>query len=100
MLALGDYMGAGCYACIGGTNIRSEVNKLQAETPHIVVGTPGRVFDMLTRKILCKLQKRILTNAVIRVTYYIETINIKDIDYHAIKNNWICNYFAENFIHI
>ncbi|KAG7218419.1 hypothetical protein INR49_020400 [Caranx melampygus] len=28
---LGDYMGASCYACIGGTNIRSEVQKLQAE---------------------------------------------------------------------
>uniref|UniRef100_A0A8C3AM66 RNA helicase n=1 Tax=Cyclopterus lumpus TaxID=8103 RepID=A0A8C3AM66_CYCLU len=50
VLALGDYMGANCYACIGGTNIRSEVQKLQAESPHIVVGTPGRVFDMLNRK--------------------------------------------------
>ncbi|XP_044196849.1 eukaryotic translation initiation factor 4A1A isoform X1 [Thunnus albacares] len=50
ILALGDYMGASCYACIGGTSIRSEVQKLQAEAPHIVVGTPGRVFDMLTRK--------------------------------------------------
>ncbi|KAK5848640.1 hypothetical protein PBY51_006236 [Eleginops maclovinus] len=50
VLALGDYMGASCYACIGGTNIRSEVQKLQAEAPHIVVGTPGRVFDMLSRK--------------------------------------------------
>lgn len=54
VLALGDYMGAGCYACIGGTSIRSEVQKLQAEAPHIVVGTPGRVFDMLTRKNICK----------------------------------------------
>ncbi|XP_059210601.1 eukaryotic initiation factor 4A-I [Centropristis striata] len=50
VLALGDYMGASCYACIGGTNIRSEVQKLQAEAPHIVVGTPGRVFDMISRK--------------------------------------------------
>ncbi|TKS92531.1 Eukaryotic initiation factor 4A-II [Collichthys lucidus] len=50
VLSLGDYMGAGCYACIGGTNIRSEVQKLQAEAPHIVVGTPGRVFDMLSRR--------------------------------------------------
>uniref|UniRef100_A0A671XIM0 RNA helicase n=1 Tax=Sparus aurata TaxID=8175 RepID=A0A671XIM0_SPAAU len=50
VLALGDYMGASCYACIGGTNIRCEVQKLLAEAPHIVVGTPGRVFDMLTRR--------------------------------------------------
>ncbi|XP_034532842.1 eukaryotic initiation factor 4A-I-like [Notolabrus celidotus] len=49
VLALGDYMGAICYACIGGTSIRNEVQKLQAEVPHIVVGTPGRVYDMLTR---------------------------------------------------
>ncbi|XP_061664510.1 eukaryotic initiation factor 4A-I-like isoform X2 [Syngnathoides biaculeatus] len=50
VLSLGDYMGAGCHACIGGTSIRSDVQKLQAESPHIVVGTPGRVFDMLSRK--------------------------------------------------
>lgn len=49
ILALGDYMGAACHACIGGTNLRTEITKLQAEAPHIVVGTPGRVFDMLTR---------------------------------------------------
>ncbi|KPP61671.1 eukaryotic initiation factor 4A-I-like [Scleropages formosus] len=52
ILALGDYMGATCHACIGGTNVRNEVQKLQAEAPHIVVGTPGRVFDMLSRKFL------------------------------------------------
>ncbi|CAJ1086490.1 eukaryotic initiation factor 4A-I-like [Xyrichtys novacula] len=49
VLALGDYMGAICYACIGGTSIRDAVQKLQAESPHIVVGTPGRVYDMLNR---------------------------------------------------
>uniref|UniRef100_A0A8C5FJU6 RNA helicase n=1 Tax=Gadus morhua TaxID=8049 RepID=A0A8C5FJU6_GADMO len=52
ILALGDYMGAGCHACIGGTNVRNEATKLQAEAPHIVVGTPGRVFDMLSREYL------------------------------------------------
>uniref|UniRef100_A0AAY5ETV8 ATP-dependent RNA helicase n=1 Tax=Electrophorus electricus TaxID=8005 RepID=A0AAY5ETV8_ELEEL len=52
VLALGDYMGATCHACIGGTNVRNEVQKLQADVPHIVVGTPGRVFDMLNRRYL------------------------------------------------
>lgn len=47
-------MGAACHACIGGTNLRSEIQKLQAEAPHIVVGTPGRVYDMLNRRHLCK----------------------------------------------
>ncbi|XP_064418357.1 eukaryotic initiation factor 4A-II isoform X3 [Latimeria chalumnae] len=49
ILALGDYMGASCHACIGGTVVRAEIQKLQGEAPHIVVGTPGRVFDMLNR---------------------------------------------------
>uniref|UniRef100_A0A671G7G4 RNA helicase n=1 Tax=Rhinolophus ferrumequinum TaxID=59479 RepID=A0A671G7G4_RHIFE len=52
ILALGDYMGATCHACIGGTNVRNEMQKLQAEAPHIGVGTPGRVFDMLNRRYL------------------------------------------------
>ncbi|TEA35693.1 hypothetical protein DBR06_SOUSAS1110041, partial [Sousa chinensis] len=52
ILALGDYMGAICHACIGGANVRNEMQKLQAEAPHIVVGTPGRVFDMLNRRYL------------------------------------------------
>ena len=47
-------MGATCHACIGGTNVRNEMQKLQAEAPHMVVGTPGRVFDMLNRRYLCK----------------------------------------------
>lgn len=53
-MALGDYMGASCHACIGGTNVRAEVQKLQLEAPHIIVGTPGRVFDMLNRRYLCE----------------------------------------------
>ena len=50
ILALGDYMGATWHACVGGTNVQNEMQKLQAEAPHIVVGTPGRVFDMLNRR--------------------------------------------------
>ncbi|XP_049624821.1 eukaryotic initiation factor 4A-I-like [Suncus etruscus] len=52
VMALGDYMGASCHACIGGTNVRAEVQKLQMEAPHIIVGTLGRVFDMLNRRYL------------------------------------------------
>uniref|UniRef100_A0A2K6TPN1 RNA helicase n=1 Tax=Saimiri boliviensis boliviensis TaxID=39432 RepID=A0A2K6TPN1_SAIBB len=52
VMALGDYMGASCHACIGGTNVRAEVQKLQMEAPHIIVGTPGHVFDMLNWRYL------------------------------------------------
>jgi len=51
VMALGDYMGAQCHACIGGTSIREDMSKLDAGQ-HVVVGTPGRVFDMISRKAL------------------------------------------------
>ncbi|KAI8069210.1 ATP-dependent RNA helicase eIF4A [Gongronella butleri] len=49
VLALGDFMGIECHACIGGTNVREDIAKLQAGC-HIVVGTPGRVFDMINNR--------------------------------------------------
>merc|ERR1712126_557189 len=51
VIALGDYMGAQCHARIGGTSVREDMRKLDAGQ-HIVVGTPGRVFDMISRKVL------------------------------------------------
>jgi len=51
VMSLGDYMGAQCHACIGGTSVREDMRKLE-DGQHVVVGTPGRVFDMISRKIL------------------------------------------------
>jgi translation initiation factor 4A len=49
VIALGDYMQAQCHACIGGTNVREDMRKLEMGV-HIVVGTPGRVYDMINRR--------------------------------------------------
>lgn len=51
VLALGDYMNIQCHACIGGTSIGEDIRKLEYGQ-HIVSGTPGRVFDMIRRRIL------------------------------------------------
>jgi hypothetical protein len=51
VMALGDYMGAQGHACIGGTSVRNDMRKLDVGQ-HIVVGTPGCVFDMISRKFL------------------------------------------------
>lgn len=50
-LALGDYMQARVHACVGGTAVREDIRILE-EGVHIVVGTPGRVFDMMNRRAL------------------------------------------------
>merc|ERR1712193_440329 len=48
-LALGDYDHVRCHACIGGTSVRDDIDKLR-EGQHLVVGTPGRVFDMVSKR--------------------------------------------------
>jgi len=48
-LALGDYNKIKAHICIGGTSIRDDIDKLK-DGQHLVVGTPGRVFDMISKK--------------------------------------------------
>jgi len=54
VIALGDYMGIVCHACIGGTNVREDQRILTGGDGgvHVIVGTPGRVADMINRKYL------------------------------------------------
>ncbi|KAJ3337990.1 translation initiation factor eIF4A [Gonapodya sp. JEL0774] len=51
VIALGDYMNVDCHACVGGTLVREDAKRLEAGA-QVVVGTPGRVFDMMNRGIL------------------------------------------------
>jgi len=51
VIALGDYLKCQCHACVGGTSVREDMARLEAGV-HIVVGTPGRVFDMINRRAL------------------------------------------------
>jgi translation initiation factor 4A len=48
VVALADYMDITVHCCVGGTAVRDDIRTLQAGV-HIVVGTPGRVFDMINR---------------------------------------------------
>ena len=49
VLALGDYLKIRCHACIGGTSVRDDIDRLR-DGQHCVVGTPGRVMDMLGKR--------------------------------------------------
>jgi len=51
VLALGDYMNVSCHACIGGTVMREDMRRIQAGVS-IIVGTPGRVYDMINRQVI------------------------------------------------
>ena len=46
---IGDYNNINAHCCIGGTSVRDNIDMhMQAE--HLVVGAPGRVFDMVPRR--------------------------------------------------
>jgi len=49
--ALSEYMNIESMACIGGTAVREDLKKLDVGV-HVVVGTPGRVYDMIQRRAL------------------------------------------------
>ena len=52
VVALGDFMlSLQIHACVGGSSVRDDIRKLQ-QGVHVVVGTPGRVADMIGRRSL------------------------------------------------
>jgi len=48
---IGDFLRIRCHACVGGTRVSIDREELTRGV-HIVVGTPGRVYDMIVRKVL------------------------------------------------
>ncbi|KAJ0466435.1 Eukaryotic initiation factor 4A-15 [Helianthus annuus] len=51
MRALGNHLDVKVHACVGGTCVREDQCILSTGV-HVVVGTHGRVFDMLRRQSL------------------------------------------------
>ena len=49
--ALGIYLKASIHICTGGTQVSEDKKRLK-EGVHVVVGTPGRIRDMMNRQIL------------------------------------------------
>jgi translation initiation factor 4A len=48
MASLGTHLGCKVHACVGGTAVRDDMAALSRGV-HVVVGTPGRVYDMIQR---------------------------------------------------
>ncbi|KAI3950335.1 hypothetical protein MKW92_013055 [Papaver armeniacum] len=51
MRALGDYLKVKVHACVGGTSVKED-QRILFDGVHVVVGTPGRVFEMLRKQFL------------------------------------------------
>ena len=48
---ISDYMNIKVNLSVGGTTVRNNIDEL-LDNPHIVIGTPGRVLDMINKKAL------------------------------------------------
>jgi translation initiation factor 4A len=57
--SLGQYTNYKSHVSIGGTNIRED-SRILREGVHIVVGTPGRIYDMIQRRDLVTKQIRLM----------------------------------------
>ena len=57
--ALSTFMNITINLSIGGTTLRDNINEL-LENPHVVIGTPGRVLDMINKKALNTRNLRLL----------------------------------------
>jgi len=42
-------MGIKVHACVGGTVVKDDIRTLKQGGIHVVVGTPGRIHDMMKR---------------------------------------------------
>ena len=49
--ALSEYIGISCYCATGGTPIRDDLKALE-KGAQFIVGTPGRVYDLMSRRAL------------------------------------------------
>lgn len=49
--ALSEYMGISCYCATGGTPIREDLKALERGA-QFIVGTPGRIYDLMNRRAL------------------------------------------------
>ncbi len=52
LLAIGDYLKIKAHACVGGKSVGEDLRALESGAAQVVSGTPGRVFDMISRRAL------------------------------------------------
>ena len=49
---LGSLTGARMCLLVGGTSVNEDIDNISGQRPHVVIGTPGRIYDMILRKVL------------------------------------------------
>ncbi len=58
-IGIGKHTGVRVALCVGGIPIRTDIEAFKSSTPHIVVATPGRAYDLVERNTLSLRKLRI-----------------------------------------
>ena len=69
ILALGKHMKLVCQSSVGGTNIRQDIASV-GDGVHVLVGTLGRVTDLINRRALRTVMDNIRTVCTGRINCY------------------------------
>ena len=48
---IGQYLGVKAHLCIGGKSVKNDIDALKKGV-HIMIGTPGRIYDLLNRDVI------------------------------------------------
>ena len=48
--SIGSYQGISVINCVGGNKVSDDIHRIQNGPTNIIVGTPGRIYDLLTRR--------------------------------------------------
>lgn len=57
---LGEFLTVRSYTCVGGKSVGNDIRCLSSGSVHVVSGTPGRVYDMIQRRVLDMTKLRVL----------------------------------------
>ena len=92
--SLGDYMSVSVLSVIGGTPVRKCQEDLRKD-PHIIVGTPGRILDMIQKQYLVTKDIKILIfDEADEILSYGFKENIYNIITYIPKDSQICIFSA------
>lgn len=79
IVSISNFTNIECYACFGGTHVKDEIEALQGRVPSVVIGTPGRVHDMIQRQVLYSDIRAIVLDEADKMLSYGFTEQIHDI---------------------
>jgi len=84
--SISTYMGISIRSTVGGTNLREDISELKKGV-QFIVGTPGRIYDLMTRNVLDRSEIRVLimdeADHLLKELFYEQVVSILKLGFPA-----------------